>query len=87
MVLHERWHRITQIPVGPTTATYIKPDYIRQVGQDSLPFDPYLRRWGQSFPTWDELAVAVWLDPSRVARSTKVMEDVDVSFTASYGNT
>jgi hypothetical protein len=31
--------------------------------------------------------VAVWLDPSLVSRSTTVMEDVDVSFTAGYGNT
>jgi purine nucleosidase len=29
----------------------------------------------------------VWLDPSLVTRSTKLMEDVDVSFTAGYGNT
>jgi purine nucleosidase len=87
IVLHEPWHRITQVPVDPTTATFFKPEYIRQVGQGSAPFDPYLGKWGQSFPMWDELAVAVWADPSLVTRSTKVMEDVDVSFTAGYGNT
>jgi purine nucleosidase len=31
--------------------------------------------------------VAVWVDPTLVTRSTTVMEDVDVSFTAGYGNT
>ena len=87
IVLHEPWHRITQVPVDPTTATYFKPEYIRQVGRGTAPFDPYLGKWGQPFPMWDELAVAVWLDPSLVTRSTKVMEDVDVTFTAGYGNT
>jgi inosine-uridine nucleoside N-ribohydrolase len=36
---------------------------------------------------WDELAVAVWLDPSLVTRSTTLLVDVDTSFTAGYGNT
>jgi purine nucleosidase len=59
----------------------------KQVGQGTAPFDPYLGKWGQSFPMWDELAVAVWLDPTLVTRSTTVMEDVDMSFTAGYGST
>jgi purine nucleosidase len=87
IVLHEPWRRITQIPVDPTTKTFFKPEYIRQVGQGTAPFDAYLGKWGQSFPMWDELAVAVWVDPTLVTRSTTVMEDVDVSFTAGYGNT
>jgi inosine-uridine nucleoside N-ribohydrolase len=36
---------------------------------------------------WDELAVAVWLDPSIVTRSATLLVDVDTSFTAGYGNT
>ncbi len=36
---------------------------------------------------WDELAVAVWLDPSLVTRSANLLVDVDTSFTAGYGNT
>ena len=87
IVLHEPWRKITQIPVDPTTSTFFKPEYIKQVGQGSAPFDAYLGKWGQSFPMWDELAVAVWLDPSLTTRSMTVMEDVDVSFTAGYGNT
>jgi inosine-uridine nucleoside N-ribohydrolase len=35
---------------------------------------------------WDELAVAVWLDPSLVTRSATLAVDVDTSFTASYGD-
>jgi inosine-uridine nucleoside N-ribohydrolase len=36
---------------------------------------------------WDELAVAVWLDPSIVTRSDALLVDVDTSFTAGYGDT
>ena len=87
IVLHEPWRKVTQVPVDPTTRTFFKPEYIKQVGQGSAPFDAYLGKWGQSFPMWDELAVALWLDPSLATRSTTVREDVDVSFTAGYGNT
>jgi inosine-uridine nucleoside N-ribohydrolase len=36
---------------------------------------------------WDELAVAVWLDPSIAKRSTTLLVDVDTSFSAGYGDT
>jgi purine nucleosidase len=87
IVLHEAWRKITQIPVDPTTKTLFTPQYVKQVGRGAAPFDAYLGKWGQTFPMWDELAVAVWLDPSLITRSTLVREDVDVSFTAGYGST
>ncbi len=87
LVLHEPWRKVTQIPIDPTTKTLFTPQYVKQVGRGTAPFDAYLGKWGQSFPMWDELAVAVWLDPSLVTRSTVVREDVDTSFTAGYGNT
>jgi inosine-uridine nucleoside N-ribohydrolase len=36
---------------------------------------------------WDELAVAVWIDPSIVTHSSELLVDIDTSFTAGYGNT
>jgi inosine-uridine nucleoside N-ribohydrolase len=36
---------------------------------------------------WDELAVAVWLDPSIITSSKTLLVDVDTSFTAGYGST
>ena len=87
IVFHEAWKHITQVPIDPTTKTFFKPEYIHEVAGGKAPFDAYLGQFGQSFPMWDELAVAVWLDPTLVTRSTTVMEDVDVSFTAGYGNT
>jgi purine nucleosidase len=87
MVLHEPWKKITQVPIDPTTKTFFKPQFFRQLSSGRAPFDAYLAEFGQPYPMWDELAVAVWLDPSIVTRSTMLLVDVDTSFTAGYGDT
>jgi purine nucleosidase len=87
IVLHEPWKRILQIPVDPTTRTLFKTEFFKQLERGRAPFDAYLVKWGQPFPMWDELAVAVWLDPTLATRTVALMEDVDTSFTAGYGNT
>lgn len=87
MVLHEPWNKITQVPVDPTTKTFFKAEFFDRIARGRAPFAAYLKRFGQSYPMWDELAVAVWLDPSLVTRSATLLVDVDTSFTAGYGNT
>jgi inosine-uridine nucleoside N-ribohydrolase len=87
IVLHEPWKKITQVPIDPTTRTFFKPEYFRQLSLGRAPFDAYLAEFGQPYPMWDELAVAVWLDPSIVTRSATLLVDVDTSFTAGYGDT
>jgi purine nucleosidase len=87
LVLHEPWRRIIQVPIDPTTKTFFTPELLKRVSQGTAPFDAYIGQFGQSYPMWDELAVAVWLDPSIVTRSSELLVDVDTSFTAGYGNT
>jgi purine nucleosidase len=87
IVLHESWKKITQVPVDPTTKTFFKPAFFQQLKSGRAPFDAYLAQFGQPYPMWDELAVAVWLDPTLVTRSANLLVDVDTSFTAGYGNT
>ena len=87
IVLHEPWKKITEVPIDPTTRTFFKPEFIREVSQGQAPFDDYLGKFGQSYPMWDELAVAVWLDPSVATRTASLLVDVDTSFTAGYGST
>lgn len=87
IVLREPWRKITEVPIDPTTRTFFKPEFIREVASGQAPFAAYLGKFGQSFPMWDELAVAVWLDPSIVTRSTTLLVDVDTTFTAGYGDT
>jgi inosine-uridine nucleoside N-ribohydrolase len=87
IVLHEPWKKITEVPIDPTTRTFFRPELIQEVAKGQAPFDAYLGRFGQSFPMWDELTAAVWLDPSIVTSSKTLLVDVDTSFTAGYGNT
>jgi purine nucleosidase len=87
IVLHEPWKKITQVPIDPTTRTFFKPEFFRQLRSGRAPFDGYLAEFGQPYPMWDELAVAVWLDPTLVTRSATLLVDVDTSFTAGYGDT
>jgi inosine-uridine nucleoside N-ribohydrolase len=87
MVLHEPWRKITEVPIDPTTKTFFTADMRRRIAHGQAPFAAYIDRFGQSYPMWDELAVAVWLDPSIVTRSQQLLVDVDTSFTAGYGNT
>jgi purine nucleosidase len=87
IVLHEHWKKITQIPIDPTTKTFFKPEFIREVATGKAPFDHYLGEFGESFPMWDELAVAVWLDPSIVKQALTLMVDANVVFGPAYGDT
>jgi purine nucleosidase len=87
IVLHERWKKITEVPIDPTTQTFWKPEFIKDVAKGQAPFAEYLGKFGQSYPMWDELAVAVWLDPSIAKRTSTLLVDVDTSFSAGYGST
>jgi inosine-uridine nucleoside N-ribohydrolase len=87
IVLHEPWKKITQVPVDSTTKTFFKKEFFERIGQGRAPFAAYLKQFGESYPMWDELAVAVWLDPSLIAHSASLLIDIDTSFTAGYGNT
>ena len=87
LVLREPWRKITEVPVDPTTKTFFTPAMIKQVSLGRAPFAAYIGQFGQSYPMWDELAVAVWLDPSIVTHNVPLLVDVDTSFTAGYGNT
>jgi len=60
---------------------------VHRIARGNAPFAAYLDKFGQSYPMWDELAVAAWLDPSIVTRSEQLLVDVDTSFTAGYGDT
>jgi purine nucleosidase len=88
IVLHAPWKKFVQVPVDPTTTTAMTQEMIDQIATAPTPLAGYLKKYGEpGYPLWDELAAAVWLDPSLITQSEKVFEDVDTSFTAGYGNT
>ena len=86
-VLHEAWPRVVQIPVDPTTRTFFSKALYAEIGLAKTPVAGYVARFGEGFPMWDELAAAVWLDPSLVKRSQKMLVDVAAGDGADYGST
>lgn len=87
LTLKEPWPSITQIPVDPTTKTFFTRALLDRVAAGKTPFAGYIGKFGQSFPMWDELAVAVWLDPKLVTKRASILVDVDTAFDANYGAT
>jgi len=86
-VLHEAWPRVLQVPVDPTTRTFFRKELYAEIGRSKTPVASYVARFGEGFPMWDELAAAVWLDPTLVTRSRRMLEDVAAGDGADYGST
>jgi inosine-uridine nucleoside N-ribohydrolase len=86
-VLHEAWPRVLQVPVDPTTRTFFSKALYAEIAKAGTPVASYVARFGEGFPMWDELTAAVWLDPSLIRRSQKMLEDVAAGDGADYGST
>lgn len=88
IVSRSPWRKITVIPVDPSTATQLTPELLGQVA-DAAPekLGELLATWEPGFPLWDEIAAAVWLDPSLVVESEDLYVDYNTQFGPSYGDT
>jgi purine nucleosidase len=88
IVFQSAWKKIVQVPVDPTTSATLTQEMLDKIGTAKTPLAEYLKKYAETgYPLWDEMTAAVWLDPSLITESKNVFEDVDISFTASYGNT
>ena len=88
IVLSSAWRKIVQVPIDPSTRTRFTPDMIRRVAAADTPVARYVAKWVEGFPLWDEIAAAVWLEPSLVTRATPLAVGVDTDGDgAGYGNT
>ncbi len=87
LVLKEPWRHITQVPVDATTRTLWSAAHQTAAAVAGQPWSEYLGRFGRELPMWDEVAAALWLDPSLATRRETMDVDVDTAFTANYGAT
>ncbi len=88
IMLHAAWPRITLAPMDPITKTFFSPELIKQATAADTALCRYVAKYAESFPLWDELAAAVWLDPSIATRRETLAVDVDIDGGgAGYGNT
>lgn len=85
--LHAPWKRIVQVPVDPSTKTLFTPEMIAKIGAAETPLAKYVAKYAESFPLWDEIAAAVWLEPGIATRTEKMLVDIDTDNGAGYGNT
>jgi purine nucleosidase len=89
MMLHAGWTKITVIPTDATVGTKFSAEVQKKAtgGCDS-PASRYVGSYGQlGFPMWDEVAAAVYIEPSIVKRADRLAMDIDIGHGANYGAT
>ena len=78
------WPRITAIGDVSNSVTMTRP-LMDRIAAVKTPLTDYLSRYFNPLPLWDEMAVAVALDPTLVTKSVDAYMDVDVSGGVDYG--
>ncbi|WP_438381576.1 nucleoside hydrolase [Asaia sp. BMEF1] len=86
IALRAPWAKITMIPVDPSTDTELTPALLKRLSRSDTPVARSLRTREPGFPLWDEIAAAVWLDPSLITQKADLYVDVNTQFSGSYGD-
>ena len=81
------WRKIVMVPVDPSTATELTAELIGRLSAADTTLGQALRRREPGFPMWDELATAVWLEPSLATSIEKLYIDTNTEPGAGYGDT
>lgn len=88
IVSRSPWRKITVVPVDPSTATQLSPALIERLAKVARPkVAEAIRAFEPGFPLWDEIAAAVWIDPSLVTDHETLFVDYNTVFSAGYGDT
>ncbi|MFT3965674.1 MAG: nucleoside hydrolase [Sphingobium sp.] len=82
------WKKITVVPTDPSTATQLTPQLLAHLDNAAPPaFHSLFRTVEMGFPMWDEIAAAIWLDPSLVVERESLYVDYNSQFGPGYGDT
>jgi purine nucleosidase len=88
IVLRAPWKHIVMVPSDPSTATELSAKLLDAMTTAKTPLTEMVKKVTETgFPLWDELATAVWLDPSLIKTSDQLFVSIDTDFGAGYGNT
>ena len=88
IVSRAAWRKITVIPVDPSTKTQLTEKLLNQLADVAPPaMGEVIRTWESGFPLWDEIAGAVWLDPSLIEEQETLYVDYSTTFGPGYGDT
>ncbi|MFT4198123.1 MAG: nucleoside hydrolase [Pseudoxanthomonas sp.] len=86
IVMRAPWKKIVMVPVDPSTATELSAPLLARMTAAGTPIAQALKSHETGFPMWDELAVAVWLDPRLIARADTLYVDTNREFGPGYGD-
>ncbi len=86
IVLRAPWPRITVTTVDISIKTRLRKAMIDEIGKAWTPVGQYLAKWADEEYMWDELAAAVWLDPSVVTKEELLYMDCNISHGPAYGD-
>lgn len=88
IMLHAGWKKITVVPLDATVPTKLTPELVKAATASGTALAKYVAEYAQpGFPMWDEVAAAVFLDPTIAKRTGRLAMDTDVDHGANYGAT
>jgi len=88
LMLHAGWRKITVVPLDATVPTKVTPELVKVATASGMALAKYVAEYAQpGFPMWDEVAAAVFLDPTIAKRTGRLAMDIDVDHGANYGAT
>jgi purine nucleosidase len=80
------WKKVVMVPADPATATEVTATLRARMSAANTPIARAMAQRQLGFPLWDELAVAVWLDPSLITASEQLKVDTNTEFGPGYGD-
>ena len=89
IVLHAPWRRIELIASGSMTGVVMTPAMEEALAQSPSPLVRHLLSQpnpNRTYPMWDEMGMAVWLDPSLVTQAVDLQIDVNLDRGKGYGS-
>ena len=88
IVSRSPWRSVTMVPADPSTGTQMTPEVIAKLEAAApAPLRPWVHNLPANWPLWDEIASAVWLDPTLVTTHQRLYVDVATQFGPGYGDT
>jgi inosine-uridine nucleoside N-ribohydrolase len=88
ITLHAHWPRIDVTGVDISIKTMFTQAMLDEISKSPSAAARYIAHWSQErYYMWDELAAAAWLDPKIITAERLLYLDVDISHSASYGDT
>src|SRR5713101_5279723 len=87
IVLRAPWKKVTVTTVDISVKTRMTKAMIAQIAKSGTPAAQYIGKYADEEYLWDELAALAWLEPGIITKEEELYMDMDISHTASYGNT